>query len=114
MSTESYPSDLTDKEWAVLEPLFPKPRDPGRPRKYPLREILKGIFYVLRSRCSWRMMPKDLLHWKTVYHYFSCREDGTWERINRKLLKRTRKGAYPSVGIIDSQSVRTSAKGGRR
>ncbi|HDI11936.1 MAG TPA: transposase, partial [Candidatus Acetothermia bacterium] len=54
MSTERYPSDLTDKEWEVLEPPLPKPRNPGRPRKYPLREILNGIFYVLRSGCSWR------------------------------------------------------------
>ena len=70
MSTERYPSDLTDKEWEVLEPPLPKPRKPGRPRKYPLREILNGIFYVLRSGCSWRMMSKDLPHWKTVYPYF--------------------------------------------
>ncbi len=62
MSTERYLSDLTDKEWEVLEPLFPKPRNPGRPREYQLREIPDGIFYVLRSRCSWRMMPKDLPH----------------------------------------------------
>ncbi len=60
MSTKRYPSDLTDKEWEVLEALFPKPRKPGRPRKYSLREILNGIFYALRSGCSWRMMPKDL------------------------------------------------------
>ena len=115
MSTKRYPSDLTDKEWEVLEALFPKPRKPGRPRKYSLREILNGIFYALRSGCSWRMMPKDLPHWKTVYHYFRLwREDGTWERINRGLLKRRRKqgkGEYPSVGIIDSQSAKTRAKG---
>ena len=62
-----------DKEWEVLELLLPKPRNPGRPRKYPLREIPNGIFYVLRSGCSWRIMSKDLLHWKTVYHYFRVR-----------------------------------------
>ncbi len=70
MSTKRYPSDLTHKEWEVLEALFPKFRNPGGPRKYPLREIFNRIFHVLRSGCSWRMMPKDLLHWKTVYHYF--------------------------------------------
>ena len=95
-----------------MEAILPKPGNPGRLRKYPLREIPNGIFYVLRSGCSWRMMLKDLPHWKTVYHYFRVwREEGTWGRINRELLERTRKGAYPSVGIIDSRSARTRAKG---
>ncbi len=112
-----YPSDLTDAEWAVLEPLLPKPKGTGRPRKHPLREILNGIFYVLRSGCSWRMLPKDLPPWQTVYTYFRrWKLDGTWERIHTALRERTRekmgRDPTPSAAILDSQSVRTSSKGG--
>ena len=112
-----YPSDLTDAEWALLEPLLPQPKGIGRPRKHPLREILNGIFYVLRSGCSWRMLPKDLPPWQTVYTYFRrWKLDGTWERIHTALRERTRqqsgRAPTPSAAILDSQSVRTSSKGG--
>jgi len=113
-----YPSDMTEREWAVLEPLLPKAEDDGRPRLYPLREIVNGIFYVLRSGCSWRMLPKDFPPWPTVYHYYRCwRMAGAWERIHTVLREKTRQQAHkektPSAAILDSQSVRTSAKGGR-
>jgi putative transposase len=84
---------------------------------HPLPEILNGIFYALRSGCSWRMLPQDFPHWQTVYHYFRrWKLDGTWERIHTALRERTRERAgrekTPSAAILDSQSVRTSAKGG--
>jgi putative transposase len=84
---------------------------------HPLREILNGIFYVLRSGCSWRMLPKDLPRWQTVYHYFRrWKLDGTWERIHTVLRERTRaqmgRDTTPSAAILDSQSVKTSSKGG--
>jgi transposase len=112
-----YPSDLTDREWEILEPLLPTPERPGRPRVHPLREILNAIFYELRSGCAWRMLPKDFPAWQTVYHYFRrWKRDGTWERIHTVLRERTRQRAgrtgTPSAAIVDSQSVRTSTKGG--
>lgn len=116
-----YPSDLTDREWAILEPLLPAVHEPGpgkgRPRIHSYREIMNGIFYVLRSGGSWRMLPKDLPPWQTVYHYFRAwRIDGTWEKIHQELRERTRirvdREPTPSGAIIDSQSVHTSEKGG--
>ena len=113
-----YPSDLTDKEWAILEPLMPEPSwFTHRPREHSWREILNGIFYITRGGCSWRMMPSDLPHWKTVYHYFRLwRKSGFLERLHSTLREKTRvkagRNAYPSAGSLDSQSVKTSEKGG--
>ncbi len=117
MSRRRYPSDVTDKEWAVLEPLLPQVQQGGRPREYSYREILNGIFYITRGGCSWRMMPHDLPHWKTVYHYFRLwRKDGTLERLHTILRERVRTQAgrdkEPSASILDSQSVKTTEKGG--
>lgn len=121
MAKRRYPSDLTDKEWAILEPLLPPVHQPGpgrgRPRIHTYREIMNAIFYVLRSGGSWRMLPTDLPPWQTVYHYFrKWRMDGTWEKIHQELRERNRikmnRHASPSGAIIDSQSVRTSEKGG--
>jgi putative transposase len=113
-----YPSDLRDKEWWLLEPLIPQAEGQGRPKKYPLREIVNAICYITRSGCSWRMMPSDLPYWVTVYHYFRrWRKNGTWERINTVLRERVRekigRDKQPSAGILDSQSVKTSEKGGQ-
>lgn len=71
MERHAYPNDLTDEEWALLAVLIPEPKPGGRPAKYPRREIVNGILYVLRSGCSWRMLPHDLPSWNTVYGYFS-------------------------------------------
>jgi putative transposase len=106
----AYQTDLSDAEWALIEPHLPAPKAPGRPRVHPLREILDAVFYVVRGGCTWRLLPHDFPPWKTVYHYFRLwRIDGTWERLHEALRQRARVrlGRDPqptSAGIVDSQS----------
>jgi transposase len=118
MPRASYPTDLSDAEWAFLEPVIPPPKPGGRPAKHTRREIVNAIRYVLRSGEAWRLMPHDLPPWQTVYHYFRrWRIDGTWERANavvrRRVRQRAGRRAEPSAAILDSQSIRTTEKGGR-
>ena len=118
MARRAYPTDLTDAQWAVLEPRVPPPRPGGRPPKHPRRELVDAMLYVLRSGEAWRLLPHDLPPWQTVYHYFRLwRRDGTWERVNAALRERTRlragREATPSAAILDSQSAKTTEKGGR-
>ena len=112
-----YPSDLTDAQWRRIEPLIPRPRGQGRPRKASYREILNATLYLLRSGCAWRLLPHDFPHWKTVYTYCRLwRLAGLWERIHDQLRDQTREAAgrekSPSAAILDSQSVKTTGKGG--
>jgi putative transposase len=82
----TYPTDLTDSEWLYLNSLLPTPKTGGRPRIHSLRAVLDAIFYVLRSGCPWRLLPRDFPPWKTVYHYFrQWRIDGTFEQLNSAL-----------------------------
>jgi putative transposase len=117
MRAQPYPSDLSDEEWKILEPLLPPPAHTGRKRKYELREIVNAIFYLLKSGCTWRMLPRDLPPWQVVYQYFmQWRANGVWQRINdtlrTELRVRAGRAAEPSAASLDSQSVRTAEKGG--
>lgn len=112
-----YPSDLTDEEWALLEPLIPAPKPGGRPAKVSRREIMNAILYVLKNGIPWRAMLHDLPHWSTVYHYFrQWQKEGVWEKAVQALVRRDReregRPASPSALVMDSQSVKTTEKGG--
>lgn len=112
-----YPSDVSEAEWAILEPLIPAVKSGGRPARHSRREIVNAIFYALRAGGQWRALPHDLPPWQTVYgYYWRWRNAGVWERVNAALREQVRRSARrqatPSVGIMDSQSVKTSQKGG--
>ncbi len=111
-----YPSDLTDGEWALVEPFIPPARRGGRRRTVDVREVLNGIFYVLATGCQWRALPKDLPPKSTVHDYLALWAwDGTLRRLHHALFVQAReqmgKEASPTVAIIDSQSVKGAEKG---
>ena len=112
-----YPSDLTDAEWALVEPLIPPAKRGGRKREVDVREVLNGLLYVLSTGCQWRAVPKDLPPKSTLFSYFDLWNwDGTLGRIHQELYVKCREAtgreASPTAVIIDSQSVKSAEKGG--
>ena len=114
-----YPSDLTDAEWALVEPLIPPAKRGGRKREVDVREVVNGLLYVLSTGCQWRAVPKDLPAKSTLFNYFDLWNwDGTLGRIHEELYVKCREAmdreASPTACIIDSQSVKSAEKGGPR
>ena len=112
-----YPSDLTDEEWAVVEPLIPPAKPGGNKRTVNIREIVNGLMYILSTGCQWRDIPKDLPPRSTVHDYFDLwNYDGTLEHIHHVLYIKCReqagRDASPTAAVIDSQSVKSAEKGG--
>ena len=117
MARAAYPSDLTDEQWTEIKALIPAAEPGGREREVDMREVLNGILYLLRGGICWRMLPHDLPPWGTVHYYYRrFRLDGTWIKIHDVIRGRVRKKAgrkaAPSAAILDSQSVKTTKKGG--
>ena len=118
MKRKAYKSDLTDPEWALIKPLIPPAKKGGRPRSVDMREIINGIFYLLKTGCSWEMLPNDLPPSSTVYSYFRLfQKKGIWQQINRELRQSFRKSVgrepKPTAASVDSQSIKTTVKRGK-
>jgi putative transposase len=112
-----YPSDLTDQEWNLLEPLLASPERRGRPPKWPARRVADAVFYLLRSGCAWRMLPREYPPWQTVYYHFrKWRLDGRLRKAHDRLREAVRKAEGrnpdPSGAVIDSQAVKGTGVGG--
>ena len=119
MTSSAYTSDLTDAPWERLAPLIPPAKPGGRPRSVNMRAIVNAIFYRTKTGCQWRNLPHDLPPWGTVAGYYRLwRRSGVWEAIHDALREQVRiaagREATPSAAIIDSQSVKTTGKGGAR
>src|ERR687893_371202 len=121
MRRSKYPTDLSDAEWACLKPYLPAPKKRGRghPKVHSPRKILNAVFYLLKSGCPWRLLPRDFPPWKTVYHWFrKWRINGIFEQLNLALGERLRaqlgRNPQPSAGIVDSRSAKTSGVGGEQ
>lgn len=117
MSYQLYPSDLTDREWDLIKLLIPPANPGGRPRSTDMRMVLNAIFYVVRGGIAWRYLPREYPPWATVYGYFRrWRLTGVWQRMNNRLRSLVRqhagRQAQPTAAILDSQSVKTTERGG--
>lgn len=114
VSTQTYPTDLSDSQWSIIEPLLPPAKSGGRPRPLDLRQVLNGILHVVVGGIQWRMLPKEYPNWKSVYHYLrQRRKSGVWQRLHDTLRARVRRQAgrhkQPTAGCLDSQSVKSTA-----
>ncbi len=119
MPNSAYSTDLTNSAWELISPLLPGAQHGGRPRTTDVRAVLNAIFYLLRTGCQWRLLPREFPVWGTVYHYFrSWKNAGVWTCIQKAIYERVRTQAgrtlCPSLVIMDSQSVKTTERGGAR
>jgi putative transposase len=113
MQNQTYPTDVTDRQWDCIKEYIPAAKPGGRPRTLDMRQVLNAILYVVVTGCQWRMLPKDYPKWPSVYTYFrTWRDDGTWQRIHDTLRAqvrcRTGRHKHPTAGCLDSQSVKTT------
>jgi putative transposase len=118
MSRKAYKSDLSDREWEIIEPLIPPVKPGGHPRTVDMREVVNAIFYLLRTGCSWEMLPHDFPPYSTVYYYFRrWQKHRVWEQINQVLREQIRleqgKSPQANAAIVDSQSLKTTEKKGK-
>ena len=118
MARIAYPSDLTETQWQLIRWRIPSAKPGGRHRSVEMDAVVNAIQYVLRTGCSWRQLPHDFPPWQTVYYYFRrFKQDGTWKTIHDDLREKVRvkagRKATQSAAIVDSQSVKTTEKGGR-
>jgi putative transposase len=117
MQSKRYDTDLTDSAWELVAPLLPAARPGGRPRTTDTRAVINAIFYLLRTGCQWRLLPREFPAWGTIYYYFRNWENlGVWTNVQKTIYEQTRLAAgrapSPSVVIMDSQSVKTTERGG--
>ena len=117
MAREAYPSDMTDAQWRLIKRRIPSAKPGGRERSVDMREVTNGILYLVRTGCSWRQLPHDFPPWGTVHYYYRrFRLDGSWQRIHDGLREKVRiaegRNKSPSAAIVDSQSAKTTEKGG--
>ena len=116
MKIAFYESDLTDPQWALLQPMLPQPKKRGRPPT-DRRQVINAILYIVKGGIQWRLLPTNFPPWKTIYHIFRrWTLNGTWEAIHDRLRALVRKGAgkrsRPTAAILDSQSVKSDPHGG--
>lgn len=119
MTTQTYPTDISDRQWDCIRELIPPAKTGGRPRSVDMRQLINALLYIVVGGVQWRMLPKDYPPWKTIYHYFrQWRDDGTWQRMHDTLRAAVRRKAgrhkHPTAGCVDSQSVKTTHTPGVR